>query len=82
MYFKTAVDVPSKKGKLVFRAKGSSTYVYLETARTYNSDSRWNVPKRTVLESSSAGMIRAACFPMKSSVSSFPPFRSRSWPAR
>ena len=61
-----------KKGKLVFRTRGSSTYVYFETARTYNSDSKWNVPKRVVIGKLVSGDDQSRMFPNEKFSELFP----------
>lgn len=49
MYFNQPVLVPEAPGKLVFRKKGESTYVLLETGRIYDPNRRYTRVDRKVI---------------------------------
>lgn len=49
MYLDYLVDIPESKGKITFRNKSGSNYVYYETARTYDPEKRYtNVNRVTI----------------------------------
>ncbi|HIV14675.1 MAG TPA: transposase [Candidatus Avisuccinivibrio pullicola] len=49
MYLKTSVAVPVAPGKIIFREKAASTYVYFETGRHYDPERKFNVPDRVII---------------------------------
>lgn len=49
MYLDTAVAVPDAPGKLTFREKAGTVYVYYEYDRSYDAKKKYNVPKRTTI---------------------------------
>lgn len=49
MYFDTPVPVPDEPGKITFREKAGTVYVYYEYDRTYKPDKKYNVAKRVTI---------------------------------
>lgn len=49
MYFNYAVTIPSVKGKIITKAKGSATYILYQYGQEYNSDKQYAVPKRSII---------------------------------
>ena len=49
MYFNQPVHVPEAPGKLVFRKKGESTYVLLETGRVYDPNRQYTRVDRKII---------------------------------
>ena len=45
MYLDYLVDVPDEKGKITFREKGNTKYVYYEYERVYGNQDTWLTPK-------------------------------------
>ncbi len=46
MYLDYLVDIPESKGKITFRIRSGSNYVYYETARTYDPEKRYTNANR------------------------------------
>ena len=49
MYFNSAVEIPSIKGKIVIKKKGNSTYVLYQYGQVYKPDKKYAVPQRTII---------------------------------
>ena len=46
MYYDFAVAIPSVKGKIIYKHKGSATYVQFQYDETYKPNKKYSVPKR------------------------------------
>ena len=46
MYYDFAVAIPSVQGKIIFKHKGSATYVQFQYDGDYKPDKRYSIPKR------------------------------------
>ena len=60
MYLNLTVPMPSEKGKLTTKTIKNTSYVYYEISRTYDSDKKYNSPKRVCIGKrcpDSSGMI-------------------------
>ena len=49
MYFNSTVPIPSEKGKIITKKKGSSTYVLYQYGQVYKPDKKYAVPQRTII---------------------------------
>ena len=49
MYLDFLVKIPTVKGKITRRKKGSNTYINYEYARVYDPDRRFNIPQRVII---------------------------------
>ena len=49
MYLNLTVPMPSEKGKLTTKTIKNTPYVYYEISRTYDSDKKYNSPKRVCI---------------------------------
>ena len=49
MYYDFAVAIPSEKGKIITKKKGSATYVLYQYGQDYHRDKKYSVPKRTII---------------------------------
>lgn len=49
MYYDFSVPVPKKKGKILFKKKGNSSYVLYEYEREYKKDKQYVIPKRSII---------------------------------
>ncbi|MCB5230895.1 MAG: transposase [Candidatus Cloacimonetes bacterium] len=49
MYYDSPVPIPTDKGKITIRRKGSSAYVLYEYERVYDPKKQYNVPKRIII---------------------------------
>ena len=49
MYYNFAVKIPSAKGKIIAKRKGSTTYILYQYGQDYHKDKRYCVPKRAII---------------------------------
>lgn len=49
MYYDFTVTVPAEKGKIIFKKKGSASYVLYEYGREYKKDKQYVIPKRSII---------------------------------
>lgn len=49
MYLDFLVEIPNIKGKITKKTKGNSVYVNYELGRVYDSEKKYNVPKRVTI---------------------------------
>lgn len=49
MYYDFAVEIPSVKGKIITKRKGSSTYILFQYGQEYNPEKQYAVPQRTII---------------------------------
>lgn len=49
MYFDYVVAIPSEKGKIITKKKGSATYVLYRYGQVYMPDKKYAIPWRTVI---------------------------------
>ena len=49
MYFKTPVPIPDKKGKIILKKKGNSTYVLYQHGGRYVKDRHYVIPERAII---------------------------------
>ena len=56
MYLNLTVPMPSEKGKLSTKTIKNTPYVYYEISRTYDSDKKYNSPKRVCIGKKCSGI--------------------------
>jgi transposase len=49
MYYDFAVEIPSVKGKIIAKRKGSTTYILYQYGQDYHKDKRYCIPKRAII---------------------------------
>ena len=49
MYFDFVVAIPSEKGKIITKKKGSASYVLYRYGQVYMPDKKYAIPQRTVI---------------------------------
>lgn len=49
MYYDFQVEIPSVKGKIITKKKGSATYVLYQYDSDYKSDRKYTIPKRAII---------------------------------
>lgn len=49
MYYDFAVDIPSVKGKIITKRKGSAIYVLFQYGEEYKPDKQYSIPQRTII---------------------------------
>jgi transposase len=49
MYFDSAVKIPSAKGKIITKKKGSATYILYQYGQSYNPDKKYAIPQRAII---------------------------------
>lgn len=49
MYFDFTVPIPTVKGKMIRKKKGSAVYVLFQYGQEYNSEKKYSIPKRTIV---------------------------------
>lgn len=54
MYLDYLVDIPESKGKITFRKKGNTSYVYYEYSRTYDPEKQYTTVRRSTIGKLSA----------------------------
>lgn len=72
MYANTPVDVPNLPGKITFRRKGRSVYVFVELKRTYQKDKQYNTVKRTSIGKLVSNDDRTKMYPNEHFTQKFP----------
>ena len=72
MYFDTPVPVPDEPGKITFREKAGTVYVYYETGRTYKPDKKYNVAKRVTVGKLADPVDRSRMYPNDKFAAHFP----------
>lgn len=49
MYYDSAVQIPTVKGKIILKKKGDATYVLFQYGQEYKSEKKYTVPKRAII---------------------------------
>lgn len=49
MYYDSAVQIPSVRGKIITKKKGDASYILYEYCRKYNPEKRYSVPQRVII---------------------------------